>query len=184
MATLVENAIRIKQTFDDMYDAIVAQGQTPTGGVDTYAASIDKIGEIKLKTVGNTSWYGGGIMTTSSGSGILYSPAEFYSNPTSDPASSLASDGKSITMLKSGVYIISIAVFNESTNSSYSVNLSLYQNGSAIFGGAMGQASYIKIDTGIKNLNAGDILTLKFQKNNSAQQFLAGALRLQRINDL
>lgn len=43
MATLVENAVRIKQTFDDIYDAIVEKGVTPAGGVDTYAEAIDEI---------------------------------------------------------------------------------------------------------------------------------------------
>lgn len=43
MATLVENAIRIKQTFDDIYDAIIEKGVTPSGGVDTYPDAIDAI---------------------------------------------------------------------------------------------------------------------------------------------
>lgn len=43
MATLVENAVRIKQTFDDIYDAIVEKGVTPSGGVDTYPDAINNI---------------------------------------------------------------------------------------------------------------------------------------------
>lgn len=46
MATLVENAVRIKQTFDDIHDAIIEQGVTPVGGVETYADAIDSIAGI------------------------------------------------------------------------------------------------------------------------------------------
>lgn len=64
MATLVENAIRIKQTFDDIYDAIAEQGVTPSGGVDTYAEAID---QINTQNFGFSS-LGNSVLTLSQGS--------------------------------------------------------------------------------------------------------------------
>ena len=34
-------------TFDDIYDAIVDRGVTPTGGVDTFAEAVDKGGIVQ-----------------------------------------------------------------------------------------------------------------------------------------
>lgn len=57
MATLIENAVRITKTFDDICKAIIEKGVTPSGGVDTYADAIDNIdGGGTLAKVDTFSW--------------------------------------------------------------------------------------------------------------------------------
>lgn len=89
MATLVENAIRIKQTFDDIHDAIVEQGVTPSGGVDTYAEAIDNIARyIEPSNVDliYVAW-GGYNTSTAHTTSINMGAGESYSNYISLPSS-------------------------------------------------------------------------------------------------
>lgn len=126
MATLVENAIRIKQTFDDICDAIIEKGASPSGGVDTYAEAISEIPAQVTVTPENCPFK----LVFSSFAQTNSSQVNFNSTEVLDENYFVVSDSVHWRCVKKGRYLIflSVGAHAASLPSSYTAKTQFYLN--------------------------------------------------------
>ena len=110
MATLVENAIRIKQIFDDIKDAINEKGQT-TGNIETYPDAITAIsgGKIDIDTISAiiSAFNGGGRVQLTSSAWVNVTPSPA---PTTDTQYFTYNGSGEFTCNKTGLYFLTCSV--------------------------------------------------------------------------
>ena len=130
MATLVENAIRIKQTFDDIHDAIVEQGVTPSGGVDTYANAIS---EIPLTIPASLAVFNYAALGNITSSGVSTNLLYIKSGSTTATAYFTAPSYGEWTCKRTGFYLICYGYgIHTNTTSGSAVTMKLYVNNSVV----------------------------------------------------
>ena len=165
MATLVGNAIRIKQTFDDIHDDIVEQGVTPTGGIDTYADAID---EIPIYIDPNRTYYS---FAASCGA---------YSNNTSTTAADLTggsvvstyfsvSSNNQRTCKKDGLYLFYLenGTHTYGVSSSLDITLRLYIDNRVYYTAVLSGETGNHIDYVLVPLTIGQNFKATYQSNRS-----------------
>ena len=167
MATLVENAIRIKQTFDDIYDAIVEKGVTPSGGVDTYSSAIDEIDTSSIITpsqviVGVSQAYGtANNVSFNSSTDFLIN---FSYTISSASYFSYNSTSKELTCAKSGVCIGELGVYKSSSTGMDTAQryVLICKNGVEVLRvlTPTNASNYATLGVNLLRVNAGDKITI------------------------
>ena len=160
MATLVQNAVRIKQTFDDIYDAIVEKGVTPSGGVDTYPDAIDaiKLG-IPPELATFTSGAIGELRSGGTSTNLLYigsgsSTSTYFIGPSSNKW----------TCQKSGYYVICAGYgIHTNTTSGSAMTMRIYRNNSVVYTFEFNGAKGSHINSTIIPFQAGQTLQCSYQ---------------------
>ena len=176
MATLVENAIRIKQTFDDICDAIVEQGVTPTGGVDTYADAINNIDISSVVrpeqvVIGVSQAYGTANASFNSTTEFLIG----FSYNISSGYFSYNTTTKALTCLKDGICVGELGIYQNSTSGPADESeryTSIYKNNEKVLSQRCPTqfTTYATLGATLFHINAGDTIVIKGANRSSSSK--------------
>ena len=190
MASLVENAIRLKNAFDAIRNAIINKGQTPSSdSIATYATAISNIDNyvkaLSLSNKGSALWYGGWQYCAKSAI-TQYKPKNFTA---SSGIATRSSDELTVTIAVSGLYILfgsfSDQGYSTSSTTGNSASMIVYKNGVQTYGSSTGTYDALRYYVpSIITLNAGDQITIKFYNYAGNARSLSGALVITKIGDL
>ena len=193
MATLVENATRIKQTFDDIKDAIIEKGQTPTGEVDTYADAIASIeGGFSPSSItgegtfiGTTAFLTGPVSSSYASTPLGYAKKTFIPNDSTYYKMNASNNG--VVIQKAGRYIVSWSYVCQATSMSTGVPIFMRVNNVAPYVGTAAKptTSFFYQITEYIDLKVNDVVSLTRSYNSSARTiYIASGLFLQYVGGL
>lgn len=194
MANLVENAIRIKNAFDDIKEAIVNKGgQIQSDSIEDYPDAIDGIDNyiraLSAQYNEGILWYGGNSYVTSSSSLVQFVPSMYTNIGGQIGIRSL--DNKSVTIQKAGIYLVLSAICDQGYNSATSStanrgNLFVRVNNVQKHGTIIEYTAKMNISSysSLLTLNVGDVITLYMSYYAGSNRRIGGGVSFMRLGDV